>query len=331
VEAPVLERIERRSDICVVVPTFRAAAVTAATLRLLRERNPAVAYDVLLVDNGGEDYAAVEAALEEPLSLLVLARNEGGAGAFRLAQERALAAGYRTIVFCDNDAEPLSENGLAAIDAQLGDRAVCGHNDEAGPLERDRETGFAPMIFLAVSRAAVARVGLVDPRYFLQGEDRDYVLRLRSAGIPVLELAGCRYAHAVGKPSTFGNRSSYLVLRGLVLQLHGTLSPVRTGFRVRVAAALVLFLASRLLMALGDPRVLLAVVRGLRDGVTGALRLDLPENRYRYREVPCDGSGADFASLRARLFPRRRYVQRSPRTGETTCWGRPALLSRRAR
>jgi GT2 family glycosyltransferase len=332
VEPPaiVLERVERRSEICVVVPTFRAAEVTAHGLRQLRAANPGVAFDVLLVDNGGEDHEAVAAAVDEPFNLLVLARNAGGAGAFRVAQEKALAAGYRTIVFCDNDAEALGLDGLAALDERIaagGPVAVCGHNVETGPLAADRVSGFSPMIFFAVSREAVDRVGLVDPRYFLQGEDMDYVMRLTTAGIELVELAGCSYAHPLGKPTTFSNRATYLILRAKLLALRGTASPIAPRLRLRVAAGLVAFLGGRLLAGLADPRVFVALVRGVRHGLSGELDLDLPENRFRYAEVPCNGeSAADFNRPWTHLFPMRRYVQRSLRTGEARCYERPVLV-----
>jgi GT2 family glycosyltransferase len=340
VEPPaiVLERIERRSEICVVVPTFRAADVTAQGLRQLRAANPGVAFDVLLVDNGGEDHEAVTAAAaeeQERLNVVVLAQNAGGAGAFRVAQEKALAAGYRTIVFCDNDAEALGEDGLAALDAHIaagGAVAVCGHNVETGALERDRVSGFSPMIFFAVSRDAVDRVGLVDPRYFLQGEDMDYVMRLATAGVPLVELASCAYAHPLGKPTTFSNRATYLILRAKLLALHGTASPVAPRLRLRVAVGLVVFLGGRLLSALADPRVAVALARGIRHGLSGELDLDLPENRFRYVEVACNGeSAADFNRPWTHLFPMRRYVQRSLRTGEARCYERPVLLRLRGR
>jgi GT2 family glycosyltransferase len=337
VEPPaiVLERVERRSEICVVVPTFRAAEVTAHGLRQLRAANPGVAFDVLLVDNGGEDHEAVAAAVDEPFNLVVLAQNAGGAGAFRVAQEQALAAGYRTIVFCDNDAEALGQDGLAALDERIaagGPVAVCGHNVETGELAADRVSGFSPMIFFAVSREAVERVGLVDARYFLQGEDMDYVMRLATAGIELVELAGCSYAHPLGKPTTFSNRATYLILRAKLLALRGTASPIAPRLRLRVAAGLVVFLGGRLLAALADPRVLVALVRGIRHGLSGELDLDLPENRFRYAEVPCDGeSAADFNRPWAHLFPMRRYVQRSLRTGEARCYERPVLLRLRRR
>jgi hypothetical protein len=210
--------------------------------------------------------------------------------------------------------------------------AVCGHNVQTGPLEADRLVAFTPMIFFAVSRAAVERVGLVDARYFLQGEDLDYVVRLRSAGIPVLELAGCRYDHPLGKPTTFGNRATYLILRAKLLQLHGTASPVAWRYRLRTLAGIPPFLVSRLLAALGDPRVLVAVAYAVRDGLGGGLHLDLPENRYRYREVPCsDTEAADFNAPWTHLWPRRRYRQTSLASGETRCFERPALLTRRGR
>ena len=264
------------------------------------------------------------------ICVVVLAQNAGGAGAFRVAQERALAAGYRTIVFCDNDAEALGQDGLATLDARIaagGAVAVCGHNVETGPLERDHVSGFSPMIFFAVSQEAVNRVGLVDPRYFLQGEDMDYVMRLATAGIPLVELADCRYAHPLGKPTTFSNRATYLIGRAKLLALHGTASPVATRLRLRVAGSLVVFLCGRLVAALADPRMAVALTRGVRHGLSGELDLDLPENRFRYAEVPCRGeSAADFNRPWTHLFPMRRYVQRSLRTGEARCYERPVLV-----
>ncbi len=218
-------------------------------------------------------------------------------------------------------AERLSEEGTLA---------VCAHNAETGTIDRDRIAAFTPMIFFAVSREAVERVGLVDDRYFVQGEDLDYTLRLRTAGIDVVELHDCLYTHPLGKPSSFSNRSFYLIVRAKMLLHHGTLS--RIGLRLKTwnALGLVAYLGARSLTALGDPRVYISLARGLRDGWTGRLDLDLPENRFLYREVPYEPGRRyrEYQRSRNRIIPCRRYFQESALSGERAYFERQPLFRR---
>jgi GT2 family glycosyltransferase len=325
------ERLERRHDAVLVVPTYRGGTVTAATLREVLDHHPHGGIDLLVVDNsGGEDVAAIRAALpaDAPLNWLVLTANAGPAGAFHVAQLRAYEAGYGAVILSDNDTRLLTPNGLTTMLAKLpadGFGAVAPTFAYEEP-EPDHEVRWADWEFFVLGRAALERVGTVDPAYFFGFEDYDFVTRVVSAGVPILRTGEVRSFHPFRKPATFYNWTTYSMVRGYCLYCFTRRpSPLAARFRVRTLAHLAMYAGARLLAsaATRDSTIARTVLRGFRDARRTRLRLDVPANRFVYERIPCDGGGFhDLASLTARLVPRERYAIVDPLTGERECWER---------
>jgi GT2 family glycosyltransferase len=295
--------------------------------------NPPDAFDVLLVDNGGEDVAIVRAALDDDprLNWLVLRHNAGPAGAFHVAQLRAYEAGYEAVILSDNDTRLLTENGIATLLSKLpadgfGAVAPTISSDEPQP---DRVVGWADWEFFVLGRAALERVGTVDPAYFFGFEDYDFVTRVVSAGIPILRTGEVRSFHPFRKPATFYNWSTYSMVRGYCLYVFGRRpSPVALRFRARALVNLAAYVAARLVSGLHDPSIARTVAVAVRDARRERLTLDLPANRFAYVSVPCEGGTYhDLASARARLVPRKRYAVVDPLTGERECYERRRATS----
>ena len=323
------ERVDRRHDAVLIVPTYRAAAVTAATLKEVLDLHPDGGFDLLVVDNGGEDIAAIRAALEDDprLSYIVLRHNAGPAGAFHVAQLRAYEAGYEAVILSDNDTRLLTLNGLTTMLAKLpadGFGAVVPTFAYEEP-QPDHLVGWADWEFFVLGRAVLERVGTVDPAYFFGFEDYDYVTRVVSAGVPILRTGEVRSFHPFRKPATFYNWTTYSMVRGYCLYLFVPRpSPLALRFRVRTLGHLLAYVAARMLAGALDPSIARTLVTALRDARPDRLTLDLPANRFAYEPVACSGAETfhDLASLRSRLVPRRRYAVTNPLSGERECYER---------
>jgi GT2 family glycosyltransferase len=324
------ERLERRNDTVLIVPTYRSGAVTAATLKEVLELHPDGGLDLLVVDNGGEDIATIRAALGDDLRLnwIVLRDNAGPAGAFHVAQLRAFEAGYAAVVLSDNDTRLLTEGGLTTMVAKLpadGFGAVAPTLSHHEP-DTDTLVDWADWEFFVVGRAALERVGTVDPAYFFGLEDYDYVARILSSGAPLLRTGEVRTFHPFRKPTTLYNWTTYSLVRAYCLFVFGRRpSPVAWRFRARTLVHLLAYLAARVVASTVDPSILRALVAGLRDARRTRLRLDVPPNNFAYERVECDGGAFhELASLTSRLVPRRRYAVTNPLTGERECWEKRA-------
>jgi hypothetical protein len=197
---------------------------------------------VLLVNND----ATVEAGVAEALAAAAAARPDAGVLACK-------------VLFSDSDR---IWYGGAAFDAYLGRsrHERYGKLDEPGAL---RDTGRATGAGMAVSRAAIATVGLLDEELFAYAEDLDWCLRIRSAGFAVVYVPQARVRHRVsaasggaGSPTT-----RYYETRNMlaVAERH---RPLPRGLN---GARRVLVVAPRVLQAAPRPRSALAALRGWRD------------------------------------------------------------------
>jgi GT2 family glycosyltransferase len=138
-----------------------------------------------------------------------------------------------------------------------------------GRFDALRDVGRADGAAMAVSRAAVERVGLLDESLFAYVEDVDWSLRIRAAGFAVVFVPEARVWHA-GSASTGGAASTanlYYTTRNTlaVVERHRPLPP---GLR---AARRGVVVATHLLRAGRRRAGLAAVLEGWRDFRRGAL------------------------------------------------------------
>jgi GT2 family glycosyltransferase len=331
----VSERLQPLSEAVLIVPSYRAAAVTAGTLGEVLRLNPPGSFDLLVVDNGGEDVDEIRRALSTPhLQTIVLRQNAGPAGAFYVGMKRALEAGYRYFVLSDNDTELLTENGIGVLISKLpadGLGVVAPTSLARGrPSSGDERVSRAYWEFFTLGRAAVERVGLVDPALFWGIDDYDYAMRLVSAGVPIVRTPDCRCYHPLSKPSALYNWSTYSLLRGYLLVVFSRRpSPLAFRLRLETLAAMCAFVGARLLSSLRDPSIARTLAIAARDAARGRLTLELPANNFRYEQVACaEGRWIDLEGRLARLFPRRRYRVGDPRGGESHCFERRSARGR---
>jgi GT2 family glycosyltransferase len=329
------ERLEPRSDTILIIPTYRGVDTTIATIRGVLRLNPENSFDVLVVDNGGEDLAKIREELPTPrLQTIALRENAGPAGAFYVGMKRALEAGYERFVLSDNDTELLTENGIVILLSKLppdGFGAVAPSSLALGdPPPKDVLVPRVHWEFLALGRAAVECVGFVDPELFFGVDDYDYVTRLTSAGVPIVRTPDCRCYHPFRKPATLYNWATYSMLRGYLLFIF-TRRPSPLALRHRAAsfASMLGYVGARLVASLADRSIARTLAIACHDAAKRQLRLTLPANNFSYEPVPCDnGRWVDLESRFARFFPRKRYRTLDPRDGGFRCFERQRVHAR---
>lgn len=128
-----------------------------------------------------------------------------------------------------------------------------------------RYCGFANGCCLLLTKKIVKKVGLLDERFFLYGEDTEYSLRAKERGIPIWYCAEAVVYHKVNGSSK-GNENpdnAYYITRNCLL---------RAGMHMRGRFPLFLcyFLMNRLAwiviwMVQGKPEMVKALVAGVRD------------------------------------------------------------------
>jgi GT2 family glycosyltransferase len=270
---------------------------------LAKVREPAVR--IVCVDNGSTD-GSVEAVRDRhPESHLIEnGRNLGFAGGCNVGIRWALAEGAEWVVLVNNDAMIATDAiaGFAEVAEQRpGAGALAGklyradrpdriwyagqrfhawlgysgrHRGEGrrdGPrYERLAPTDRANGALMAISRAAIEKVGVLDEELFAYVEDVDYSLRTRDAGFDVLFVPAARAWHRVGASSAAAAHNSYYGTRNMMVvcerhrPLPAPLSWLRRGVILLTFAAYAMRQPNR--------RAALAAARaGYRDAKAGRL------------------------------------------------------------
>jgi GT2 family glycosyltransferase len=270
---------------------------------LAKVREPPVR--IVCVDNGSTD-GSVEAVRDRhpEANLIENGRNLGFAGGCNVGIRWALAQGAEWVVLVNNDAviAPDAIAGFAAAAEQRPEAGVLagklyradrpdriwyagqrflawlgysgrhrGEGRRDGPrYQRLSPTDRANGALMAISRAAIERVGMLDEELFAYVEDVDYSLRARDAGFDVLFVPAARAWHRVGASSAAAAHNSYYGTRNMVVvcerhrPLPAPLSWLRRGVILMTFAAYALRQPNR--------RAALAAVRaGYRDARAGRL------------------------------------------------------------
>jgi GT2 family glycosyltransferase len=278
-----------------IVLSWNGREDTLACLESLR------GVETIVVDNGSEDGSADAVAERFPeVELIRAGVNLGFAAGNNVGIRRALDLGADWVVLVNNDAT-VADDLVAAIAAAAarhpGAGALAGkvyvaeppdvlwyaggsfeprigysgrvrgageRDDGSHDAEIDVDWGTGAL--LAVSREAVAKVGLLDEELFAYMEDVDWCLRIRDAGLRVVFAPGVRAWHRVSA-STGGAAST----TSLYYHCRNTLAVCerrRPLTRGHTGARRTIVVATHLAQALRHPTrraAAGAVLRGWRD------------------------------------------------------------------
>lgn len=214
-------------EICVIILNWNKAAETLRCLESLRQIQTDDV-EIIVVDNGSNDDSAglIRKSFED-VTCIETGANLGYAEGNNVGIRHALAKGARFIFVLNNDTEiapdtldRLKEAALQFPQAAfLGPKILClenpaqiqsagitldyfwrSHHRNSG--QQDCPSAAPPTLVDCISGAAIfiraetlARIGLLDPSFFLYREEIDWCLRARRLGFQVLFVPEARVWH----------------------------------------------------------------------------------------------------------------------------------------
>jgi len=207
----------------VIVTRDRPALLRQCLDAVLDQVNPPAA--TIVVDNASQPATRETLADYPAVECVRLARNVGGAGGFRAGIQCALNAGAEWLWLMDDDGRPA---GRGCLDALLATAAA--HRAElVGALvvdvdERQRLSfpvriagrtlfevdalvrhgpveGFAHLFNGTLIRADLfRRIGLPDARFFIRGDEVEFLFRARRAGVRIVLDTEAHFLHPGSHP-----------------------------------------------------------------------------------------------------------------------------------
>jgi GT2 family glycosyltransferase len=299
-------RRDRGARIAVVLVNWNGAADTLATLASLDRAHGAAELRVVVVDNGSTDGSPARLRRERPeIELIETGANLGFAGGNEVGIRRALAdpaVGWVLLLNTDVEVDP---GFLAPLLGACADPAVgaagpkifyadppdrlwaaggrlriretvtveLGRGRRDGPRwSRDADVTYLTTCCLLLPRDVLARVGGLDPAYFINVDDADWCRRALAAGYRLRYAPESRVWHKVAA-STGGG---YTAAKAFHTGRSNAIYVRRHGGRLAMAA----FLAANLVAlpaawlreaARGNARAVAAKARGVLAGLSGPL------------------------------------------------------------
>jgi GT2 family glycosyltransferase len=214
-------------DLSIVIVSFNARADLAACLASLRAHPPALAHDVVVVDNASEDGSA-DAARAAGVTVIPLERNLG----FAAANNAGIRAVDSELILLLNSDTLVPAGAIDALVARLravgeaaaaGPRLVDGGNEPelsfgrmmspvneyrqkhrtrdwiARATQREQFVDWVSGACLLVWRKDAVAAGLLDERFFLYTEDVDFCHSIRALGRKILFTPVTTVIHLRGR------------------------------------------------------------------------------------------------------------------------------------
>ena len=313
--------IAGKNKTCIIFPSYRSKEVTARTILSLIATNRQTDYDVILVDNCGYDHEYVMEKVREQgfndLYYMVLKHNVGGSGAIYAGQKACFENGYEYFLLSDNDAELITEEGISLLleALQRYELVLPTNVDDKNREDEDRSLEFYGLIhYLTLSRQAIQKLGFINPDYFLNMEDLDYVARANTMKMRVGMVHDCLYFHPFRKISLFYNPNVYFTVRNHLLFIFRNPNRVALKYRMMSLKFLLTYLVMKCmhLFQTRDTSIARTIFLAFRDFLAGRITAEPPANGFRFVRVePEKGSKdrrySDLAADKNRVFIRKRY------------------------
>jgi GT2 family glycosyltransferase len=236
--------------VSIIVLCYNSIDLTLTCLESLH-RQTYPDFDILVVDNASQDGTpdAIR-AVHPDISLISTGDNLGYAGGNNVGIRAALRRGADAIFLVNNDTlldpdcvtalvKALEANPRIGIVGPMIYTWEQGHtissaggeidwqhadsiNVGAGEIDHDqypaRSVDFANGCGLMITRAAIERAGLLDPRYFMYWEETDWCQRVQRAGMEIRFEPGARMQHkTVFETERLGPTTLYYVTRNRLL------------------------------------------------------------------------------------------------------------------
>lgn len=205
-----------------IVVTYNRRTLLEHCLEVLGSQTTQL-QSIIIIDNASTDdteywfYQSLYANNPKFIYLKLL-NNTGGAGGFSSGLKYAQENGYDWAWIMDDDARPeldAFESLMATSPTPeniYGSIAVCGKNtswqtslmntnsitttNKVADIPTLAEVTFLPFLGLLIHSSTIEKIGLPDSDFFIAGDDLEYCLRARKAGLKIMVAGQSRIHHS---------------------------------------------------------------------------------------------------------------------------------------
>lgn len=208
--------------LCAVIVTYNRKELLRRALRALQTQT-CVPDEILVVNNASTDGTAEMLAREYPeVGCLSLPENLGGAGGYYYGLQWAVDHGFDRVMVMDDDGYPSPDCLSRLLAYHSADLPVCAplvlsvddpsrlaftlFLEQGSALNTPSEARqvaqngliagrIAPFNGVVIARRVIEQIGLPLKQFFLWGDEYEYFLRMKRAGIQVATVIDAHFFH----------------------------------------------------------------------------------------------------------------------------------------
>ncbi|ADG14110.1 glycosyl transferase family 2 [Methanocaldococcus infernus ME] len=190
---PYVKNNKKRKKVAIVMPTYNQYEATRKNIIFLKKQS--LVPDIIIVDNNSKDNTFERLKKEFPNIILIkLKDNYGGAGGFYIGQKYAYEKGYEYIILNDNDAYPIDEDLIESLVKESNKNTITQ------PFNVDEDfkekNNFWFFHYVCFKRHIIKKLGFVDYKFFLYGDEVEYYLRIKKYKTKIKKIYK-KYSHPI--------------------------------------------------------------------------------------------------------------------------------------
>ncbi|QQG44076.1 MAG: glycosyltransferase family 2 protein [Candidatus Roizmanbacteria bacterium] len=213
------KRMIKKSNIQIIIPTYKPKKDTFACLESIYKQKE-IKVDVLIIDNGGEVYKQLLEKFSQ-LNYVVLNKNTGSAGGFRIGGEIGIYYEYRYVAFSDDEVIFMNLTSLRDMKKVLDSSDKIGAvgpihiNEKVLNISKPIKVSGVVSICLFTKTSVIKKTGLNNLHLFWLGDDVEITSKIANHYDQYI-IPTAKYFHPTYNAVRFGNIYTYFALRGLL-------------------------------------------------------------------------------------------------------------------
>lgn len=205
------------SSLAILIPNYNGSKFIGKTIENFRQGFPLAT--IIVVDDVSTDNS-IEVLKTQQVKLLIREKNGGFAAAVNTGFKYILENNFNIILISNSDIEidtDMSASVVRSLDVfnQKSQVGILGYLENSVHATKIRHGADISGFFFAMKKNVIEKIGYLDERFFMYGEEQDYFRRAIKAGFEIFQTE-IKVGHLVEGSGKSKLKNSWLAIRNSI-------------------------------------------------------------------------------------------------------------------
>lgn len=205
------------STLAILIPNYNGSKFIGKTIESFKQGFPQAT--IIVIDDVSTDNS-IEVLKTQQVKLLIREKNGGFAAAVNTGLKYILENNFKIILVSNSDIEidlDISANVVRSLEEfkQKSQVGILGYLENAVHENKVRHGADISGFLFALKRNVIEKIGYLDERFFMYGEEQDYFRRAIKAGFEIVQTE-IKVGHLVEGSGRSKLKNSWLAIRNSI-------------------------------------------------------------------------------------------------------------------